>query len=153
MPRTTHNHLVSAAAVLALASLAAPLVADGATQKKPTLKRPKDGAQYSGHHPGVSLTISGKSIQIIAFRTPCEDAKGNSSLQDIKIEKRDRRYRFKTKAHSIITYSDLDQHPDENAAITLSGHFSPNAKKAYGTLRVNAPRCDTGKLTWSATKS
>jgi hypothetical protein len=151
MPRT-HNHLASAASLLALASLTAPLVAVAATQPNPTLKRPQDGATYTGHHPGVSIAISGKSIEIIAFRTPCKDAKANSSLQDIDIKKRDRRYRFAIKAHSIITYSDNDKHPDENAAITLSGHFSPNAKKAFGTLRVNAPRCDTGKLTWSAQK-
>jgi hypothetical protein len=151
----TRHNTRAAAAALALVSVAAvPLAAAPATQKKP-VKAPKDGATYKGHHPGVMIAISGKSIQIIAFRFPCKQVKGNTSLQDIKLHKTDKGYRFKIEANSIVTYSDSDSHdhPDENAAIRLGGHFSRNAKNVTGHLRVIAPRCDTGKILWSAVKS
>jgi hypothetical protein len=150
---SSRNRIVAVAATLALTSAAAvPLAAGAAAQKKP-VKAPKDGAVYQGHHPGVALRISGKSIEIFALRFPCKQVKGNTSLQDIKLKKTSKYWRFDIKAHSIVTYSDTGKHPDENAAIELGGHFSRDAKRVKGHVRVKAPRCDTGKILWSAEKT
>jgi hypothetical protein len=150
-----HNRLAAAAAALALTCLVAlPIVAGAATQKKPPVKAPKSGSTYTGHHPGVTLSISGKSVQIFAVRYPCKKVKGNTSLQDIKLHKGKRGYTFKIKSFGIVTYSDSDDpdHPDQNGAITLNGRFSRKAKTVVGHVRVQTPRCDSGKIAWSAKK-
>jgi hypothetical protein len=148
----SHSRLVLAAVALALC-VALPGLAGAATHKKPPVKQPKSGAEYSGHHPGVGLRIGGKSIEIIAFRFPCHKVKGNTSLQDIPIKKTKKGWRFDIKAHGIVTYSDTsNEHPDENAAIAVSGRFSRNAKSVSGHVRIQAPRCDSGKILWSATR-
>jgi hypothetical protein len=150
---SARRRLSATAIALVLIPLAtAPLALGAATNQKPPVKRPKDGSQFDGQHPKTSLIISGKSIQIYALRFPCRKVKGNTSLQDISLRKTPKGYRFDIAAHSIVTYSDNDKHPDENAAITLSGLFSRNAKKVTGHVRVKAPRCDTGKIAWGAAR-
>jgi hypothetical protein len=60
-----------------------------------------------------------------------------------------RGYAFAIRAHGNVSYS--DDHPDENAAVDLSGSFTPAAFRARGHIRVNSPRCgDTGQVSFLA---
>jgi hypothetical protein len=134
---------------VALAVASAPLA--GAATHKPPIKQPKSGAFYAGHHPNVSLRIQGKSLQYIFFRFPCNKVKGNASMQDIPLEKSKHGWRFAIKAHTSVTFSDMSpKHPDQNAPMAVSGTFSRNAKSVAGHVRIHPPRCDSGKLVWSA---
>jgi hypothetical protein len=145
----THRRSAAAVAALALVPAAAVPALAGGSQKKP-VKRPKDGATYSGHHPGVSLVISGKRIELITIRFPCHKGKGTTNLNDFPMRKTDKGWRFDIAAHGLVTYMNSEKHPDENAAIWIHGRFSRDAKTVAGRLRVDAPRCDTGRLLWSA---
>lgn len=145
---TTHSR--AAAGMAALALVAGPATLAGAATHKKPVKRPKDGAYYVGHDPRVSLRVSGKSLEYFLVRFPCHEAKGIASMQDIPIEKSRKRWRFSIKAHTSVTFSDMTTHPDQNAPMSLDGHFSPDAKKVYGHVRIQPPRCDSGRLTWRA---
>ena len=144
-----------AALAAAAAIVAAPVAGAGAwdqtgggqTTKKP-VKAPADGAHYTGNH-RLNLYISGKSIQIVAFRFPCKQVKGDTSLQDIKLKKTDKGYKFAIESNGIVTYTDSDTHPDQNGLISISGQFGRRAKTVAGHFHVKTPRCDSGKIGYS----
>jgi hypothetical protein len=136
------------AATLALALQAGlPGTVDGA----PTVNQPRSG-KYTGFaraHRKITLLISGRSIQIVAFQFKCGTVIGTTSLDDIRTRKTSTGYRFGIRAHGSITFS--DNQTDENGAVDVAGRFSFNAQAVRGTLRVRSPRChDTGTVHWSA---
>jgi hypothetical protein len=141
---------VAALALVPTAGASAWETSGGGGQTTKPVKAPPDGAEYDGTSPKVTILISGKSIQIFAFRFPCKQVKGNTSLQDIKLKKTDKGYKFGIDANGIVTYSDSETHPDENGAISLSGRFGRRAKTVAGHFRVKTPRCDSGKVAWDA---
>ena len=115
---------------------------------------PRSGAKYGGiteENKRISLRISGRSVEIVAFRFACvETASGATSLQSLRLKRTRAGYRFKISTHGIVSYS--DEAPDENAAMSIRGEFSRSAKTVSGRLRVDAPRCDTGYVRWRATR-
>jgi hypothetical protein len=130
-------------AVAALA--AAPAAAPAATK----VRAPKDGATYKGkteRNGRFSLTISGKSIQILAIKFKCHDTFGHTSLQDVPLKKTKRGYKFAIDSFGIVSYDDA--FPDENARIEIYGQFTKRARSATGRLKVRPPRCGTGLLDW-----
>jgi hypothetical protein len=138
-------------AALALAiALALPVSAGGAT----TVKAPKSGSEYGKVKPyDIVLQVQGKSISIIAFKFPCgsDGITGRTSLNDFRLKRTSKGYRFNADAHGNVTYSDELQ--DENATVHVSGRFTPDAKTVRGHLRVKSKRCgDTGNLDWKASK-
>ena len=149
------RQLVVAAAAAALAVVPAAGASaweqsgGGTTQPKP-VKAPADGSKYTGTTPKVTIYVSGKRIQIVAWRFRCNNAKGNTSLQDIKLTKTDKGYKFGIESNGIVTYSDADTHPDQNGAISINGRFGRRAKTVAGHFRVKTPRCDSGKVAWDA---
>jgi hypothetical protein len=113
------------------------------------VKAPMSGRTYSGRPGGIQLSISGKSIQIVAFRFRCHDTTAATSLTGIPLKKTSRGYRFAIKAHGIVSYA--DGKPDENGAVDINGRFSRTARSAGGALRVKTPRCgDTRRVDWRA---
>jgi hypothetical protein len=151
------SQLAAGAAVAVMAALPAATAAaweqTGGAQSNPPppVKAPPSGSQYDGTSPKISLYISGKSIQLVAFRFPCRQVKGNTSLQDIKLTKTDRGYKFGIDSYGIVTYSDSETHPDQNGAISIDGRFGRRAKTVAGHFRVKTPRCDSGRVAFDAT--
>jgi hypothetical protein len=140
-------------AVLALAlALALPVAAGGATTK--TVKAPKSGSEYGKVKPyDIVLQVQGKSISIVAFNFPCgsKGITGRTSMNDFRLKRTSKGYRFNADAHAAVTYSDELQ--DENATTHISGRFTRDAKTVRGHLRVKSKRCgDTGNLDWKASK-
>ena len=139
-------------AALAVATLALALVAgaaDGA--KRPPVKAPKSGSQYSTKSGRVALYISGKSIQLAFIEFKCGQTTGKTNLNAIKLKKTSTGYGFTIKTHGNVTYS--DEQPDENAAVKMSGKFSRDAKTVKGFYRVTSPRCGgTGDVHWKASR-
>ncbi len=140
-------------AVIATAVLAAalPLGAEAVTIEKASPKLPK--STYSGtteEDQRITLRISGKSIEIAAWRFRCGDRViGITSLQSIPLRHSDDGYRFKLTTYGIVSYS--DEAPDENARIAFRGQFSRTAKRVTGLFRLKSPRCgDTGYVEWRA---
>lgn len=118
-----------------------------ATASAVRLKRPR--GTYTGPNDSPMLLVSGRSIDLAAFAFQCGKVTGRTNLNSIAIRKRRGRYRFAIRAHGSVTYS--DDHPDENAAVRFSGHFTPRATRAFGSFRVKTPRCGgTGAVDWSA---
>jgi hypothetical protein len=143
----TPARLLAATALVALAA-ALPAAASGATYKAP-----KSGAGYTGpseHRGKVTLYVADrKTIQLAAIRFTCGHATGTTNLQDIRIKKTRRGYRFAIAAHGSVTFSDARD--DENAAVSISGRFSRSARGVRGALRVRSPSCgSTGRLAWHA---
>ncbi len=138
----------AAAAMLALALQAGLPDAAGAA---PSVTPPRSG-KYTGlarAHRKLTLLISGRSVQLVAFQFKCGTVIGATGLDDIRLRKTSTGYRFGIRAHGSVTFS--DNHPDENAAVDIVGRFSLNGRVARGTLRVRSPRCrDTGSVHWSA---
>ena len=128
-------------------ALAVPLGAGAAT----TVKAPKSGSAYEGRAPyDVVLQVRGRSVEIVAFSFPCGEVTGRTSLNDFRLKRTSKGYRFNADAHGIVTYSDEQQ--DENAETHISGRFTLNARKVRGHLRVRSKRCgNTGDLRWRAT--
>lgn len=126
--------------------LAVPATALAAT----TVKAPKSGSQYAGPAPyDVVIQISGRSVQIAAFNFPCGEVSGRSSINDFRLKRTDKGYRFHADVKAITTYS--DEQGDENVSVKFSGRFSTDAKTVRGHLRVKSKRCgDTGDLKWRA---
>jgi hypothetical protein len=145
------TRLAAAPAIVALAAavIAVPATGAAATKHKtPTVKAPRSG-KYTGAHGRTVLYISGRSIDLIGFDFPCGQASGSTSLNSIKLKKTRKGYAFSIRAHGSVTYSDA--HPDENAAVDVSGRFTRDGKRVAGQFRVKAPRCrDTGAVKWSA---
>jgi hypothetical protein len=137
---------------MALASLA---TADAAGSRTLETKRPQlpRSGEYSGHtDEGRDLTIQivGKSVELVAFQFECDQVAGNTSLQDVHLERTDRGWRFGIDAHAAVTYSDYIYYPDENAAVSVFGKFTRSGKRVRGRLHVEAPRCRTGRVEWRA---
>jgi hypothetical protein len=143
--RRARSHVALALAVV----LAVPAVSGAA--KSPTVKAPKSGSQYTGEVHDVLLRVSGRSLEIIAFSFPCGEVTGRTSLNDFRLKRTPKGYRFNADAHGNVTYS--DEQFDENAEVHVSGRFALNAKSVRGHLRVRSDRCgDTGNLRWRATR-
>jgi hypothetical protein len=143
----------AAVAALGLAPFAAsPAAVAGSWGKPPPpkVKAPKSGSQYSGNH-GLVLYISGKMIQLAAFDFKCGTTTGRTSLNDIKLKKTDKGYKFGIDAHGSISFR--DERPDENGAVHLNGRFSRNAKTAAGKFRVKSAHCSTGDVKWTASRA
>jgi hypothetical protein len=139
--------LVAATALTTLVA-ALPAAADGGTWKAP-----KAGSGYSGpteRKGKVTLFVADrKTVQLASIRFRCGEATGTTNLQDIRIKRTKRGYRFAIAAHGSVTFS--DNRIDENAAISISGRFSRSAKGVRGSLRVRSPSCgSTGTLAWHA---
>jgi len=131
----------AAVALVALAGTATSLAAG-------TVKAPKSGT-YTGYPGAMTLYVSGKSLSLVAFSFKCGEAKGRTSLNDVKLKKTKKGYAFSIKAHGNVTYS--DEQPDENGAVNLSGRFSKTGKSSAGVFRVKTPRCgSTGDVKWRA---
>jgi hypothetical protein len=113
---------------------------------------PPSGSSYHGTTGGtrkVDLMLSGRSIELMAFDFKCRSVTGRTSLNGIKLRKTTRGWRFSTRTHGSVSYS--DDKPDQNARIDVSGRFSRTAKSIRGRLRVKTPRCgDTRAFDWSA---
>jgi hypothetical protein len=123
-----------------------------ASAARTRVKAPKSG-KYTGHTAEkrpVTVYVSGKSIELIAFSFVCGD-KGvrNTSLGAIPLKKSKKGYRFSIKAHGVT--SDEEGDNNENGAIAIAGRFGRTGKAAIGTVRVKTPRCgDSGAIKWSA---
>ena len=131
-----------AVAVLALAPIA------GAA--KQTVKVPKSG-EYHGNPRGQDLTldISGKTIQIAVFGFRCADTTGRMGLNDIRLKKTSKGYKFGITAYGGITFAGGEG--AENGKASISGQFTRSGKRATGVFRVKSPTChDTGQIKWSA---
>jgi hypothetical protein len=144
MKSTRRTASLAAAAMLAVVPIA------DAAKKKPPVKAPKSG-QYSGMPRGRDLTlyVSGKSIQIVAFSFACADTAGRTSLNDIRLKKTSKGYKFALNAHGNISFK--DEQPDENGTVAIAGRFTRDGKRAKGTFRVKSQRCgNTGNVEWRA---
>ena len=115
------------------------------------VKAPRSG-KYSGRSAqkrAVTVYVSGKSIELIAFSFKCKDTDGLTSLSSIPLKKSKKGYKFGIKAHGIVSYADGGT--DENGSIEIHGRFGRTGRAAIGTFRVKTPRCgDTGAVKWSA---
>ena len=151
------SQLVLGAAAAVLAALPAATAAaweqtgGGQSKPPPPVKAPPSGSQYDGTSPKITFYMGDKSIELVAFRFPCRQVKGNTSMQGIKLTKTDRGYKFTIDSHGIVTYSDSETHPDQNGAITLVGRFGRRAKTVAGHFRVKTPRCDSGRVDFDGT--
>jgi hypothetical protein len=115
------------------------------------VKPPKSGSKFTGRPGGITVYISGRSIQLVAFSFKCRATSGSTSLSSIPLHKTKRGYRFGIHANGIVTYA--DDHADQNGAISISGRFSRTGKSVAGTLRVKTPRCgSTGDVKWRAAR-
>ena len=144
MKLTTRTASLAGAAMLALVPIA------DAAKKKPPVKVPKSG-QYSGKPRGRDLTlyVSGKSIELAAFSFKCANTGGRTSLDDIRLKKTSKGYKFAISAHGNISFK--DEQPDQNGAVWLAGRFTRDGKRVKGTYRVKSSRCgNTGRVEWRA---
>ena len=137
------------AAWIALAlMLALPAAAAAAT----TVKAPRSGSEYrSGAPSNVQMRIAGRSVEILAISFPCGEATGRTSLNDFRLKRTDRGYRFNADANGLVSYS--DEATDENGSVHVSGRFALDARTVRGHIRVRSKRCgSTGDLRWRATR-
>jgi hypothetical protein len=143
--RTRITRLIAIAVVLAIPA-AAPAQAQ-------TVKAPKSGSEYrSGSPSNVIIRISGRSIEFMAISFPCRDVFGRTTINDFRLKRTTKGYRFNADATGLVGYS--DEGPDENAEVHVSGRFSRDARTVRGHVRVKSERCgDTGNLKWSAKRA
>lgn len=117
-----------------------------------TVRPPRSGSVYNGAAHHVTLQISGRSIEIIAFSFACGDTKGRISLNAIELKRGSTGYRFYSVTNGLVTYRDGE--PDENAEVHIRGQFTPDARIVRGRFRVLSPRCgNTGRMRWRATRA
>ncbi|MEA2438118.1 MAG: hypothetical protein QOF65_2674 [Thermoleophilaceae bacterium] len=145
----TRVRIIAVSLAVAL-GIGLPAAVDAAT----SVKAPKSGKFKAttavGKHP-VTLYISGKSIQLIAIEFRCKETLGRTSINDIKLTKTKRGYKFSIAAHGIVSYA--DEGTDENGAIGISGRFAKGGNKVTGVLHVKTPRCGgTGNLKWGGAR-
>jgi hypothetical protein len=128
--------------------LALPAIAGAAT----TLRAPKSGSEYrSGAPSDVFMRISGRSVEVLGISFPCGEVTGRTSLNDFRLKRTTKGYRFNADAHGLVGYS--DDASDQNASVHVSGRFALDAKTVRGHVRVKSKRCgDTGDLKWRATR-
>jgi hypothetical protein len=132
-------------AALILLALAPAASAAGA------VSAPRSGSHYEGAAHHVLLQISGRSVELMAFTFRCGATKGTISLNDIRLRRGSRGYRFYSASHGLVTYR--DGKPDENAEVHVRGLFTRDAKVVRGRFRVETPRCgNTGRVRWRATR-
>jgi hypothetical protein len=135
-------------ALLALAlAVAVPAVATGASRPP---KAPKSGWSYNGQPGDVILRISGRSVEIAAFSFQCGDVYGRTSVNDFRLKRTTKGYRFNADANGIVTYTD---ETDGNAEVHISGRFSLDAKTVRGHVRVESARCETGNVKWKGARA
>ncbi|HEY0633512.1 MAG TPA: hypothetical protein VGC98_15755 [Thermoleophilaceae bacterium] len=147
-PGSRRSRTRTVAVWIAAAATLVPLVAAAPSVAVSKVKAPKSGT-YTGYPGGMTLFVSGKSISFIGFSFKCGGSSGRTSLNDIKLKKAKNGYKFAIKAHGNVTYA--DDHPDENAAVNVSGRFSKTGKSSVGVFRVKSPRCgSTGDVKWKA---
>ena len=118
----------------------------------PAVHLPRSGP-YSGHTEDggeITVSISGKTVEYVAFAFKCDGAVGHTNLQDFELTRSRRGYRFSLDAHSGVAYSDDLYYPGENAAVAVAGRFTRSGKRVSGRLHVEAPRCETGSVDWRA---
>jgi hypothetical protein len=141
-----------AMATLALLAMGALPAAIAAELGSAAVNAPKSGSQYtSGSPSNVILRVSGRSVEIVAFSFPCREASGRTSLNDFRLKRTPKGYRFNADANGIVSYS--DEQADENGKIHISGRFARSAKTVRGHFRVRTPRCgETGNLRWRASR-
>jgi hypothetical protein len=149
--------LKKTAMALALAlALAVPFGAGAAPPKRPPIIPPKSGSKFEGgtaQHRKLMLMISGKTVQIVAFKFNCGPGlTGNTSLQSIQLTKGKYGYKFDSKLQfGHVTYS--DEVDDEDARVNISGKFNRVGKRVTGALRVRTTRCgDTTSRRWYANR-
>ena len=136
-------HRARLALLLAVGALA---LAPAGSMAGSGVKAPKN-TTYAGHTDRggkLSVTVSGKSIQVLAIQFKCHDTVGHTSLQDVPLKKTSRGYKFGVDSFGIVSYD--DGYPDENARVEVYGRFARGARSAKGKLKVRAPRCGTGLL-------
>jgi hypothetical protein len=136
------------------AVLALTLAATAAEAQTTTVRAPKSGSTYTSGPPSdVFMRISGRSVEIVSLSFPCKgEVRGRASLNDFRLKRTDRGYRFNADANSIVSYS--DEEPEQNGKVHISGRFALDAKSVRGHIRVRTKRCgDTGHLKWRAKKS
>jgi hypothetical protein len=147
-PRSRRTRTRTVAVWIAAAATLVPLAATAPSVAASKVKAPKSGT-FTGYPGGMTLYVSGKSISLVAFSFKCGTTSGRTSLNDVTVKKAKNGYKFAIKAHSSVTYA--DDHPDENAAVNVSGRFSKTGKSAAGVFRVKSPRCgSTGDVKWRA---
>lgn len=136
---------VTAARFLTIAVLLLALPA-GATAAT-TVKAPKSGSSYESGEPYyVLLQISGRSVEIAAFSFGCKDTFGRTTVNDFRLKRTSKGYRFNADAKALASYADDS---NENVTLHISGRFSLSAKTVRGHLRVKSPKCgDTGYFKW-----
>ena len=132
---------------LLLLALAALLAVPAAATSQTAPRAPKSGWTYESGPPyDVLLQISGRSVEIAAFSFPCRDVFGRTSVNDFRLKRTEKGYRFNADAKAIASYTD---ETNENVSLHLSGRFSLDAKTVRGHLRVKSPKCgDTGYVKW-----
>ena len=138
------------ARLLAVAlALAIPAAAAAATQPR----APRSGSEYrSGPPADVVMRIAGRSIEIVAISFPCAGTFGRASLNDFRLKRTSKGYRFNADANGLGSFA--DEAPDENARLHVSGRFALDARTVRGHIRVRSRRCgDTGDLDWRATRA
>ncbi len=158
----TRTRLVAgtAATLMALTPVAAtPASADtsvGSAAAKVLL--PPKNAKYNGvtgQNNGLILNVSRnrKSVKLIGFRVACGDDQGGigvTGLQNLKLTKTSKGYKFKGTARSAVSFADGTS---EIGAVGVSGKFSRNAKTAAGNLAVITERCgSSGAIGWFAAR-
>jgi hypothetical protein len=140
-------YLAAAVTAAVCAVVLGPVAALGA---KAAIKAPKSGT-YSGptgQKRHVTLYIQGKHVQLIGFAFKCEGTDGATNLNDIKLRKTSKGYKFSLHAHGSISFK--DEQPDENGRVDVGGKFIRSGKRASGTFRVRSTRCHTGPVEWQA---
>ena len=139
-------------AIAVAVALAFPAGAGSAEVGASAVKRPKSakyaGVTGQGHE--VTLYVLGRSVQYVSFRFTCDaSASGGIGVQDIKLRRTPKGYRFGVWAHGSVSYSD-DQ-SEENGVVSVSGRFSRTGRSVKGRARVKTTRCgDSGPITWRA---
>lgn len=138
------------AGTMALSALAAPAGAATAV-KRPSGKY--NGATAQEGNLVINISKNRKFVKLIGFQFYCDDqASGVTGLQNLKLKKTSKGYKFSGAASSAATYS--DDAPAEDGTVRVSGRFSKNGKAATGKFSVSTPRCgdvSTG-VRWIAAK-
>ena len=132
--------------------LVAALVASAVGVSQAGVRAPRSGSEYRSPPPeDVILRVSGRSVELVAMSFPCKGAFGRTTLNDFRLKRTSRGYRFNADANGLVSYS--DEAPDENARVHISGRFTKDARAVRGHIRVRSPRCgDTGYLKWRASR-
>lgn len=142
----------TAAAAGAVALLATVVMGCGSGSKSAGPKRPIGGFHYNGStEDDTMMTFSayGLSLPLFEAKFACGKSVGTTSIEAVKVQLRDGRYRFDLKVKALVGYE--DGAPDENGDVRIRGRFATDAETARGDVTVTTSRCTTGAVKWSAT--